>query len=236
MQKQLLIILLSVLTAFSASAQSLQSADSLYKAKQFTQAFEQFRLIYQNGRYSPAMLLKMAHIQEGLGHLGESLYYLNLYSLATHDVSVLKKMEELAQKNNLKGYETTDNTRFLAWLQTYRTETSLALAALACFLLGVIWFEHTKKKTRPVASAVMLGAVLLTLFAHNNFFRPIPRGIIALPKTYLMSGPSSGSSVVAIIDEGHQLPIKGKTDVWLKVNWDNAEVYVKAGRIRTVEL
>ena len=42
------------------------------------------------------MLLKMAYIQEGLNHVGQALYYLNLYYLASKDKSVLGKMEELA--------------------------------------------------------------------------------------------------------------------------------------------
>src|SRR6185436_7100842 len=98
-----------------ASAIVLAKADSLYSSKQYTQALDFYQLLHKSGQYTPAMLLKVAHIQEGLGRLGESLYYLNLYFLATDDQQALKKMEELAKKNNLEGYETSETTHFLAW-------------------------------------------------------------------------------------------------------------------------
>jgi len=81
MQKRVYNILLFLIITFSAVGQEniLTRADSLYATKQYTQAFERYEVLFAGGRYSPAMLLKMAYIQEGLGHLGESLYYINLY-------------------------------------------------------------------------------------------------------------------------------------------------------------
>src|SRR3954469_12839623 len=118
--KILLVFITLIITPFQASkAQTssyrLKIADSLYQTKKFTQSFEHYREILNQKQYTPAMLLKMAYIQEGLGNIGEAMYYLNLYFLVTNDKSALEKMEELAHKFNLQGYETTDADRVLTF-------------------------------------------------------------------------------------------------------------------------
>ena len=85
------------------SAVVVAKADSLFATRQFTQAGDLYQSVFQKHHYSPAMLLRMAFIHEGLGRLGESLFYLNLYHLASSDPQALKKMEELAEKNRLQG-------------------------------------------------------------------------------------------------------------------------------------
>ena len=80
------------------------------------------------------MLLKMAFIQEGLNHIGKAMYYLNLYYLASRDKTAIEKMEELATKDNLEGYKTTDKDHFLSFYQDYHLMLSFALSAIAIFL------------------------------------------------------------------------------------------------------
>lgn len=220
----------------SAEAEALAKADALYAAKQYTQAFEFYRALEQDGHYTPAMLLKMAHIQEGLHHLGESLYYLNLYYLASDDAQALKKMEELATKNKLEGYETDESSSLLAWLQSQYFNIALALASTGVFLLALAWYLRTRKKMNPTLAGIALVVAMSLLFADVNFNKAPLRGIVAVPQTYLMNGPSAGASVVAIIGEGHQLQIMGKKDVWLKVQWKEQEVYVRGNLVRVVRL
>src|SRR6188768_765420 len=93
------------------SAQITKAADSLFHARHYSQSFELYRAILDQHYYSPSMLLKMAYIQEGLGHLGRSLYYLNLYYQATDDKQALYKMEDIAEKNKLEGYTSTETSR-----------------------------------------------------------------------------------------------------------------------------
>jgi hypothetical protein len=218
------------------STVALAKADSLYSAKLYTQAFNLYLDLHSEGQYSPSMLLKMAHIQEGLGHLGESLYYLNLYFLASDDAQALKKMEELAEKNNLQGYETNETTKILAWLQEQYSTIAAVIAAFSIFLLSLMVYQRVKKHTKPSLACVALALTLALLFAHINYSIKSERGIVAQPQTYLMSGPSAGSSVVAVIGEGHQLEILGKQDVWLRVSWRDEDVFVKEFLVRPVRL
>ncbi len=218
------------------SAIALAKADSLYSTKQYTQAFEHYQALYSGGRYSSSMLLKMAYIQEGLGHLGESLYYLNLYFLASNDAQALKKMEELAKKNNLEGYEASETIKLLAWLQEQYSTIAYVIATASVFLLALMFYQRTKMQTHPSLAGIGLAVTLAMLFFHINFNLKSERGIVAQSQTYLMSGPSAGSSLVAIIGEGHQLEIKGRQDVWLRVSWKQKEVFVKEFLVRPVRL
>ena len=193
MQKQVckILVVLSLICgsqAFAASAVDiLKKADSLYAGRQYTQAYEVYQSIQAGGRYSPSMLLKMAYIQEGLGHLGESLYYLNLYFLATDDTQALKKMEELAEKNNLEGYETDESTKILAWIQEQYSSIAFILASTGTLLLAVMFYQRKKENIRPSFAGVALTLVLALLFLHVNYSIKSERGIVSGGQTYLMS-------------------------------------------------
>ncbi len=225
-----------VLSMGVQSSGVLTKADSLYAARQYTQAFDLYNTLYDHGLYSSAMLLKMAHIQEGLNHLGESLFYLNIYFLASDDHQALKKMEELAKKNNLEGYETSETTKIMAWFQEQYTSLTLAIASMATFLFAWMFYQFKKKHVKLFYLVTLLLAVLSILFAHVNFSKKYSRGIVADAQTYLMSGPSGGASVIAIIGEGHQLEIEGKKDVWLRVRWREHDAWIRENKVRTIQL
>jgi hypothetical protein len=214
----------------------LQKGDSLFAAKQYTQAFEHYQALHASGRYSPTMFLKMAYIQEGLSHLGESLYYLNLYFLASDDTGALKKMEELAEKNNLEGYQANESVKFRAWLLEHYKRIAWVIASIALFFLAVMFYQRTRLQMNPSLAGIGLAIALGVLFIHINYSAHSKHAIVFERQTYLMSGPSSAASVVAIIGEGHQLRIEGKEDVWLKVSWKDRAVYVKENLVRTVRL
>ena len=103
-----LFALVSLAISHSAPAQTsgfrLKTADSLFQAKRYTQSLEHYEEILRQRQYSPAMLLKMAYIHEGLNNIGSAMYYLNLYYIATADETVVDKMDELATKFDLEGY------------------------------------------------------------------------------------------------------------------------------------
>ncbi|MDZ7649541.1 MAG: hypothetical protein U5K54_21605 [Cytophagales bacterium] len=75
----------------------------MFAKKQYTQSFERYQSLYESGRYTPAMLLK-SYIQEGLGRISQSIYYLQLYYKATNDEQALIKLKNSATKHKLEGY------------------------------------------------------------------------------------------------------------------------------------
>ena len=233
-------IVLSVNTFQSATAQTsgfrLKTADSLFQAKRYTQSLEHYQQILQQRQYSPAMLLKMAYIHEGLNQIGSAMYYLNLYAIATNDKSVAAKMDELATKYNLEGYETTDSDRFWSFYLDNHLYISLTLAALMILMFSVAYHTRMRRHARPIASPIAIVVLAIALFVHQQYGTERTRGIIADAATYLMDGPSAGASVIQIVGDGHRVEVIGKNDVWMKIKWDDEVAYVRENSIRPVRL
>lgn len=214
----------------------LKQADSLFAKKQYTQSLELYQEILDQKQYSSSMLLKMAYIEDGLGHLSQSLYDLNLYYLASADEQALVKMEEVASKHNLQGYNANEVRKIEFLLQENYGMIIKVLAAITFFLFALLFYQKFRlhKKAIPVGIAILV--LLGLLFFHVNFSQNTSRGIVFNQTTYLMSGPSAGSSVVSIIGEGHQLDILDKKDVWYHVKWMDQDVYLKENQVKLVKL
>ncbi len=215
--------------------EKLVLADSLFKAKRYTQSFDLYESILREDRKSsPAMLLKMAYIREGLNNPADALYYLNLYYLKTSDKDVLEKMEKLAGDKGLRGYEFNDFEFFKTIFYRYYQYLIIFLFALALLLLALAYHQKFKKHNRPVLPAAGMVVVLILLFYTLNFGLKYDRGIIMEDRTYLMQGPSAGAEVLTIVNKGHRLEIDGEEDVWIRTKWDNRTVYVKNNKLRPI--
>ena len=235
------ILLLIIISFFGHSTNAqiftrqLAHADSLFKIKQYTQSLEIYQDVLEAKQYSPSMLLKMAFIEEALGKTGKSLYYLNLYYLATGDEQTLLKMQELASRNRLEGYENPESDQFYYHVNKYGYLISWLLASVALF--AIAWVYTRKKKSKsPIGALVMLMIFLVLLAVNVNFPLKDTSVMITSGNTYLMSGPSAGANVVGVVDEGHKLRMLNKKDVWLEVQWFDQPAYVKENRVTAITL
>lgn len=220
-------------TGQTTSLQKLNHADSLFEAKKYTESFEIYDYLLEVEKISsPAMLLKMAFICEGLNDHSGALYYLNTYYLKTSDRRALTKMEEMASKKNLEGYIFTDYDFFLTNFYKYYNIIVYALLALSVLMLVLAYRNKVKLKQSPILPAILMVLFLAGLFYTLNFGRNYSRAIVSVSDTYLMSGPSAGSEVIDIIDKGHRLSYSGKKDVWVQVKWKDDVAYIKEDKLR----
>jgi hypothetical protein len=147
----------------------LTQGDSLFAKKQYTQSFDLYHMLYESGRYTPAMLLKMAYIQEGLGRISLSIYYLQLYYKATNDEQALNKIEELATKHKLEGYATSADGAFINTLQKYQQSIRIMLLSMGLFSFALIIYQK-RKQHKPMGAGLATVFMLILLFAHVNLF------------------------------------------------------------------
>jgi hypothetical protein len=236
---KILLIISIVFSGYTVYPQNFSSklaqADSLFSLKRYTQSFEIYNALLNVNQYSPAMLLRMAYIQEGLGSISKSLYYLNLYYLSTGDEQALTKMEELAQKNRLEGYQYLNQDKLYYYASKYGNYFSFAFASLAILSIAFMFYKK-RKGSRPIGIAVLSLIFIILLSINVNFPLKDNSVIVTSSNTYLMNGPSAGASVVSIIDEGHKLRLIKKKDVWLEVEWADKTVYIKENRVVQVSL
>ncbi len=215
----------------------LALADSLFAQQQFTQSFELYDSIYRyRGEASPAMLLKMAYIKEGLGDITAAQYYLNEYYLATANEQALQKMEDLAAANELAGYEHNDITFFFNLY--YKNYHWLVIGVIIiCLTLFVILIYQKAKFRKPqIVNTFLLLALLAGLFVLVNFGKDYNRGIIIKNNTFIMAAPSAGADLVDVTGKGHKVVVSGKQDVWYKIDWQGQEGYVKAKNVKLLNI
>jgi len=214
----------------------LKMADSLYTKKQYTQSLDLYRQIFNERTYSPAMLLRMAYIEEGLGQNHMALYYINLYYELTHDETALNKMEDMAVRYNLTGYEANRTDHIRALIAENKTAIIIALSSICLVLLSLMIYTLKKKNIKPYISFsfFILTSILLVAFINRDL-TPV-NGITLNAPAFLMSGPSPAAKVVGVITEGHRLPIRGRQDVWVKVKWRDGIAYLKENQVLEVRL
>jgi hypothetical protein len=213
----------------------LAHADSLFESRNYTASLRLYDSLFAQHQYAPAMLLKMAYIEEALGHVSMPLYYLSLYHLATGEEAVALKMQDFADKHRLLGYRQSDLDRAGWAYYHYHHRITQLLAALCAFIFSVMLYRRLRKGVKPLPLAFTLLFCLALLFIHIQSSLS-SRGIIVTPATVVMAQPSAGSGVLDVLDEGHRLPITGHQDHWVEVDFRGRRGYVNAGRIRPVTL
>jgi hypothetical protein len=230
--KIVIVLLFPIVVSAQSQNQKLLQGDSLFRAKQYTQAFGLYQSILSAKNYTPSMLLKMAYIQEGLGHVGPCLYYLNLYQLASGDEQASAKMEELAQKSQLEGYQLSQQDTAKEWLGQHLSSFSFLLLGGSFFLLVLTHVQKNKHKTYLPFVITSLAFMIVTVWASN--INTAYKVIASSPHTYVLDAPSAGGTVLEILSEGHRMEATGKKDVWKKVIWRGKEAYIRSSQLYNV--
>lgn len=215
---------------------ALEQADSLFEARKYTESFKLYdHILNAEQQVSPAMLLRMSFIKEGLGNFTEALYYLNLFYLQTSEREALNKMEELAEKRGLQGYDYSDWEFLQTVFYKYFFHITGVFLALAVLILAIMFYQKYKLGRQPIAGAVMLVVILGILFYTLNYGKSYAKALINANNTYIMSGPSAGAEVISIVDKGHRVEIKNDQDVWAEVTWKGQTAYIKKDKLKLVE-
>jgi len=234
----LILLVIQLQISYAQSTNSLQlEADSLFANQQYTQSFALYDSLYQYlEEASPAMLLKMAYIKEGLGDITAAQYFLNEYYLATSNEQVLQKMEDLANANDLTGYQHNDITFFFNLYYKNYNWLVLGLIFICVALFAIIIYQKRKYKSSPWVNGFFLLLLLASLFALVNFGRDYNRGVIIKNNTFIMAAPSSGANLIDVTTKGHKVVVEGKNDVWYKIEWQGQEGYVKAKNVKLLTI
>jgi tetratricopeptide (TPR) repeat protein len=213
----------------------LLRADSLFEAKKYTQSFEIYKNILEtSNQFSPRMLLRMGFIKEGLGDYTSALYYLNLFYSFNSDKEVLKKMEEIASRYKLSGYNYTDLEYFISLYNEYYYYiiTLFLMAAVSFYLYMII---RKTSKSRLGFSPLLFMIILSAAYYLSNYSLTPPKGILTNAHTPLMSSPSGGSYLIDYVGKGHRVTLLGKEDIWYKILWNDKPAYVREGNLVLIE-
>lgn len=220
-------------TFSKTGAQQLATADSLYTNQKYTESFEIYEYLYtEQGISSPATLLKMAYIKEGLGDYSNALFYLSAYFQQTLDKKALDKIDELVEANELTGYENRNNAYVQGVAFNYSKYILGALLVLLCVGL-IIAVRQVIEGKSPVFLAIMLFLLIPMVVALNYDFIG-SSAIVVEDTTYLMDGPSGSANVMETLSKGHKLSIKDSDGIWSKVRWEESDYYVRNSKLKEI--
>ncbi len=222
--------------AQNSASTAIVAADSLFAQKNYTQALDFYEhILTRTGEVSPAMLLKMAFVSESLGDYAKSLYYLNLYYQRRPSQQVALKMNEIASRNNLSGYDYGDWDLFLIFYQQYYIWVTVGLTVLAFWMIGGM----IRKKIRGsfvagrhgMALVFFLGCILAMLNLQLNS----RKAIVSEDYSYLMNAPSAGAKLVRVVRKGHRMDIRNEADIWLQTEWAGKRAYIRKQNVWLIQ-
>jgi tetratricopeptide (TPR) repeat protein len=210
---------------------SLSIADSLFADKKYQEALQHYEhILYDEKAYSPAMLLKMGFISEGMGDFGKASLFLSKYYDYNPNPEVITKIKSLTGQTNLEGYRVSDQDRFLRFLLDYKTEiTGTAALLMLVFLIMVFVF--------PVKRSVFYYPAMLFLlitFVSNNYLNKPDTGIITGGPVLIMDSPSSAGNLIRRVEAGHRVVITSSQDMWYEVQWGNKSAFIRKADISKI--
>lgn len=212
---------------------NLSTADSLFAEQKYTEAISLYEDLFQQDQASLSMLLKMAYIKEGLGDYVNALYFLNLYYEESGNKKVLDKVQELADKHELTGYGFSDIDFFLNILNKYQVHFLLGLVALSLAFFFYLVFKI--RRSEPIGVIIFFQALTFALiFLVINDVFLYEKGIVQQDNTLLMTAPSAAAIPLQVIEKGHRVRVLEEQAVWLKIQWEDQEAYMRKARIRLI--
>lgn len=211
-------------------------ADSLFLAEDYAQAAIYYEKLQQVYKYTtPQTLMRLAFMKEGSGDHVSALYYLNLYYLQKPEKKVLQKIQELAAKNELIGYDFTDLEYLLFLYNHYYIYVVVALLLL-CIIITVDIIKTKIQKKQTTYKPILLIIVLILSFGlinYPNFY--YKRAIIYYDNARLMTDASAAATPQYELKKGSRIAIKSKKDVWYEVDWNNEKLYVHEQNLKVID-
>lgn len=218
-------MLVSQLATAQKVIPELIRADSAFVAGAYVPAYQLYRrILRQHQQVSPQMLLRMAYVQEGLGHYPAALYYLSMAQVRQPRLSTWRKMAALARDNRLTGYpETWRQDLQLAFRRYYYLglQSLLIGAVVGGTLLLVRRYTLSRGWWAAYATYLLLTGAYLNLLGLEK------AALVTRPRAALMSGPSAGATWLTTAAAGDRLVVEGKQDTWYRVQWQGQDAYIR---------
>ena len=218
-------------TSGFAAAERLRQADSLFATGRYEASGPVYRRqVWQNRRASPAMLLKLAYVQQQLGHYPAALLYLSLAQARQPRVRTWQQMTTLAAQHRLVGYPAT-------WQQELRVQAQRYYYPGLQGLLGTVVVLAVWLLWRRSPRGAWLGyaAYVAVVGTYLHLLHPKPVGLVARPGAALMAGPSAGAAWLSTAALGDRLPVLGHQDIWYRVEWQQRVAFVRGADLLVVE-
>lgn len=226
------LVLVGNVSSFGNPADKLNRADSLYKAKQFSEALRNYEELYATGHTTPAALLRSAYIQEGTGDFNGALVNLYRHYRLTNDEAVYAKVTQMAADQGLSGYESSEQERIRAILKGWAFWINGTGVAAVILLFVWLWMKgRLKHQSERIPAGFAILIFLAVLFAANNLAGQTQKAVAAQEGVRLMTDASAAADRDITLKAGEMVTVTGKKDVWVEVEFRGDRYFVRENRL-----
>lgn len=212
-----------------------QKADSLFNSKKYEEAANLYEQILSKHQINEEnTYLKLAYISENSGNFSKAIYYLSEYYFRKPGDEVFNKISKMADENSFKGYSKSDFNFFVLIIKEYYNWFILGICLIFCYIFGIMVSKKMKDQSISLNHKVLLLIFMILVLAINAFPNVIRNGIVMKPSVYLRNEPTNGGAITQLVNEGTQLYIFGKKDIWWKVFLDRKIHYIKSSDIAII--
>jgi tetratricopeptide (TPR) repeat protein len=228
----LYLLLISQKATGQSFTSHLEKADSLFAKGAYEAAYPFYRQqLRQQHQVSVRALLRMAYVQEGLGHYPAALYYLSLAQARQPRYATWQKTAELAQQHRLTGYSVSWRQNLVITFRRYYYR-GLQLLLLGAVASGIgLLVRRPRNRYWWLTYAGYLGLTGLYL----NLLLPGRVGLVARPHAALMAGPSAGADWLTTASAGDRLMVRGQRDIWYQVQWRGRAAYIRRNDLLLIQ-
>lgn len=206
----------------------IEKADLLFKNNHLLEAEKIYNQnLESNKPAQKQILLKLAFIAKEKNNWLDELYFLSSYQSQKASWAISKRMNEIAEKRKLKGYD-LDIWARLQWFYFNYYGYIISILIFPAILMGLSLF--LKKIQNQSFSKNQVGIFLIyliILLAINNFPSFISQGLCANTKTYARNFASSAAPVVQILPKGTHINYIFKRGDWVPCLIEGEIGYIK---------
>ncbi|MEY2705920.1 MAG: hypothetical protein RL407_1982, partial [Bacteroidota bacterium] len=212
-----------------ADVPRLLIADSLFSQRSYKEAMEIYEVNFEEGVYSPSMLLKMAFIAEGIGNREDATLYLSKYYDLSPNPQTISKIKTLTGQAELIGYEVSDGMRIFLLLVEFK---EIIVGALTLFLIMSLILLWSKGKKITEAKFYWPSFLLIgIIFLANNFLDGPTTALITSSPSLIRTKPSAGGEMIELVEPGHRVTITSSKDIWYEIEWKDRVAYIKKDEV-----
>lgn len=208
---------------------SLAMADKLFINNHLLQAEKIYQINRStSGKNSFEIDRKLAYIAKEKNDWLMELYYLSSMQSKQSKLETAKRLEEIARKKNLVGYELGIIER-LKWIYFEFFPYLIGFLLLpACYVAYALIIKKVQNEKIPAYQIISYVIYLLFILCLTNFPSLYEQGLTSSTKTYMRNFASSSAPVIKIMEKGTRVNYIYMTNDWIPCYFEGKLGYIKS--------
>lgn len=215
---------------------SIEQADILFKNNHLLEAEKLYLKNLQEKQINTfETQKKLAYIAKEKNDWLMELYYLSSMQAHQTQLPTSARLEEIAKKRNLSGYELGFMER-IKWIYFEFFPYILSFLLIpATYVAYALIIKKVQKEGIPGYQLFYFGLYIFMLFAFANIPNFYFQGLTASKKTYMRNFASSSAPVIKTMEKGTRINFIYSSKDWIPCYFDGKLGYIKSGDLLVID-